>query len=95
MTLSPLPIRKKKRLTDSIRTLYRLDIIEQKQGLRLEFEGNGFLYKMVRNITGTLVDIAAGKERSRLIFTKRRSPLAGPPPRPPTGPLPYGSEITI
>lgn len=27
---------------------------------RLEFHGNGFLYKMVRNITGTLVDIARG-----------------------------------
>lgn len=27
---------------------------------RLEFVGNGFLYKMVRNITGTIVDIARG-----------------------------------
>lgn len=27
---------------------------------RLEFHGNGFLYKMVRNITGTLVDVARG-----------------------------------
>jgi tRNA pseudouridine38-40 synthase len=27
---------------------------------RLEFEGSGFLYKMVRNITGTLVDVARG-----------------------------------
>jgi tRNA pseudouridine38-40 synthase len=26
-----------------------------------EFSGNGFLYKMVRNITGTLIDIARGK----------------------------------
>lgn len=28
---------------------------------RLEFHGNGFLYKMVRNIVGTLVDIARGR----------------------------------
>ena len=28
---------------------------------RLTFHGNGFLYKMVRNLTGTLVDIAAGR----------------------------------
>ncbi len=48
-------------LTDATRTLYRLDIIPQNQGLRLEFEGNGFLYKMVRNITGTLLDIASNK----------------------------------
>ncbi len=47
--------------TDTIRTLRRLDPVEQKGGLRLEFEGDGFLYKMVRNITGTLLDIAAGK----------------------------------
>ncbi len=46
---------------DAVRTLFRLDAIEQKGGVRLEFEGDGFLYKMVRNITGTLLDIAAGK----------------------------------
>ncbi len=46
-----------------IRTLYRLDIIEEENGLHLEFEGNGFLYKMVRNITGLLIDIATGKRR--------------------------------
>jgi tRNA pseudouridine38-40 synthase len=28
---------------------------------RLTFHGNGFLYKMVRNLTGTLIDIAAGR----------------------------------
>lgn len=28
---------------------------------RLEFHGNGFLYHMVRNITGTLVEIARGR----------------------------------
>lgn len=45
----------------SVRTIYRIDVVEQKGGVRLEFEGNGFLYKMVRNITGTLLDVAAGK----------------------------------
>lgn len=46
---------------DSVRTLSRLDVIEQQGGFRLEFEGNGFLYKMVRNIVGTLVEVARGK----------------------------------
>ena len=46
---------------DPVRTLYRLDVIEQPGGLRLEFEGSGFLYKMVRNITGTLVAIGSQK----------------------------------
>ena len=52
---------KEKPEKDAVRTLYRLDIKEEKGGLRLEFEGDGFLYKMVRNIVGTLLDIAARK----------------------------------
>lgn len=42
-----------------VRTLYRLDVYPVEGGMRLEFEGNGFLYKMVRNIVGTLVDVAS------------------------------------
>lgn len=44
-----------------VRTIYRLDVIKTEHGLRLEFEGNGFLYKMVRNITGMLLDVASSK----------------------------------
>ncbi len=44
---------------DAVRTITRIDIVPQEGGIRLEFEANGFLYKMVRNITGTLLDIAA------------------------------------
>jgi tRNA pseudouridine38-40 synthase len=46
---------------NAIRTIKRLDVIEEGNTLRLEFEGNGFLYKMVRNIVGTLLEIATGK----------------------------------
>jgi tRNA pseudouridine38-40 synthase len=46
---------------NSVRTLHRLDLIPEPGGVRLEFEGDGFLYKMVRNITGTLLEIARGK----------------------------------
>ena len=45
----------------TIRSLYRLDMCEQEGGFRLEFEGNGFLYKMVRNIVGTLLEVAKNK----------------------------------
>ncbi len=41
---------------------------------RLDFVGNGFLYKMVRNITSTLVDIARGRlprERLDELFVSR------------------------
>jgi tRNA pseudouridine38-40 synthase len=63
-----------------IRTLYRLDIIEERGGVRLEFEGSGFLYKMVRNITGTLLDIANCKldvETLPDIFAAKNRSLAG------------------
>lgn len=46
---------------DSVRTLRRLDILEEPGGLRFEFEADGFLYQMVRNLTGTLIDLIAGK----------------------------------
>lgn len=44
-----------------IRTLTRVDIVEIDGGLYIEMEGPGFLYKMVRNIVGTLVDVACKK----------------------------------
>lgn len=65
--------------------LYRLDLIPTSQGIRLEFEGNGFLYKMVRNIVGTLLDIAQGKipiSELESIFSARdrkKSGRAAPP----------------
>jgi tRNA pseudouridine38-40 synthase len=63
---------------DTIRTIKRLDIVEQKNGVRLEFEGDGFLYKMVRNITGTLLDIASGKEKDiPTIFAAKDRRMAG------------------
>ncbi len=44
-----------------IRTLSKLDLIENSTGFCIHFEGNGFLYKMVRNITGTLLEIGKNK----------------------------------
>jgi tRNA pseudouridine38-40 synthase len=66
---------------DAVRTIYRLDVVEQKGGVRLEFEGDGFLYKMVRNITGTLLEVAAGKRKPediRALFQLRDRREAGP-----------------
>ncbi len=45
----------------TVRTIHRIDVIEQEGGVRLEFQGNGFLYKMVRNLVGTLIEVASGK----------------------------------
>lgn len=45
---------------DTVRTIYRLDIVMTEDGLYFEFEGDGFLYKMVRNIVGALVESGLG-----------------------------------
>lgn len=45
-----------------IRTITRLDIIElPDKNIRIEIAGNNFLYKMVRNIVGTLVYVGCKK----------------------------------
>jgi len=44
------------------RTIYRVDLIESDDALTLEFEGSGFLYKMVRMITGSLIQVARGRD---------------------------------
>jgi tRNA pseudouridine38-40 synthase len=53
----------------SVRTLYGVRLLEggvfqpidARHVWRIEFHGSGFLYKMVRNITGTLLDIGRGR----------------------------------
>jgi tRNA pseudouridine38-40 synthase len=65
---------------NNIRTIRKLDIIPTNGGIVLEFEGTGFLYKMVRNITGTLMDICAGrlkKEALEEIFLSKDRKKAG------------------
>jgi len=63
-----------------VRTLRRLDFCAMEGGGRLEFEGDGFLYKMVRNIVGTLVEIAFHRlliPQILSIFQARDRRLAG------------------
>lgn len=70
-----------------VRTLSRLDFIEDDADMYLEFEADGFLYRMVRNLMGTLLDCARGKlpvEQIPHIFAcKDRK--AAPPCIPPHG----------
>jgi tRNA pseudouridine38-40 synthase len=46
---------------DTVRTVYAIDIFENADELILDVTGNNFLYKMVRNIVGTLTWIGVGK----------------------------------
>jgi len=43
------------------RTIHRAEICDKGEVLELDFEGDGFLYKMVRMITGTLIHVARGR----------------------------------
>jgi tRNA pseudouridine38-40 synthase len=64
---------------DSIRTLKRIDITSQDE-IVVVFEADGFLYKMVRNLMGTLVDIGRGyfpPERIDTILQSQDRRLAG------------------
>ena len=46
---------------DRVRTIYSLDVSRQNDRVVLSVCGNGFLYNMVRIITGTLVDVSTGR----------------------------------
>jgi len=64
----------------AVRTMKRIDMISEPGGVRLELEANGFLYKMVRNIVGTAVEVAIGKhsvEEMRDILAVRDRQQAG------------------
>jgi len=45
----------------SVRTIYTAKVIEEGEKIIIELEGNGFLYNMVRIISGTIVDVGLGK----------------------------------
>jgi len=49
------------RLKSSLRTIKRIDIKKKGDFLYIDVEADGFLYKMVRNIVGTLLEVGSGK----------------------------------
>jgi len=66
---------------DKVRTLERLDIQEEGEMLVFELQANGFLYKMVRNIVGTLLEVGKGSlspEDVRDILESKDRTQAGP-----------------
>lgn len=71
-------------ITKPIKTIYRLDVFENESSIILEFEGNGFLYKMIRNIAGTLIDAAsktiAPESIGKILSSKDRKKASAPAP---------------
>jgi tRNA pseudouridine38-40 synthase len=46
---------------DTVRRLWRCDVVEEGPEIHITVEGDGFLYNMVRNIVGTLIGIGRGQ----------------------------------
>jgi len=44
----------------TVRTIYKCDILQRGQFLIFSVEGSGFLYHMVRNMVGTVLEIGRG-----------------------------------
>ncbi|MGB8225312.1 MAG: tRNA pseudouridine(38-40) synthase TruA [Sedimentisphaerales bacterium] len=67
--------------SSSIRTIFRCDVSQNGEWIYIEVEANGFLYNMVRNIVGTLVEIGRGHWQpdkiEKILEAKSRS-AAGP-----------------
>ena len=45
----------------SVRKIYKAEVIKNEDRIYIELTGNGFLYNMVRIISGTLLDVGSGK----------------------------------
>ena len=62
----------------TVRDLRRLDIVVRGKAIRITAEANGFLYKMVRSLVGTLVAVGEGRLTpetvAKLLASKVRTP---------------------
>jgi len=65
----------------SVRTIFRCDVTGDGEWIYVEVEGDGFLYNMVRNIVGTLVEVGFGRTQTgkmvEILEAKNRT-AAGP-----------------
>jgi len=65
----------------TVRTLYEVSVSRDDEVIEIGVAGNGFLYMMVRNIVGTLVEVGLGRmpaERVAAILASRDRSQAGP-----------------
>lgn len=59
----------------TVRTLTRIRIVRRGTLIALTFEGEGFLYRMVRMLTGAMVRVASGKDGLSQIEKRLREPV--------------------
>ena len=66
---------------NTVRTIYRCEVAEEGREVLVTVQGNGFLYNMVRNIVGTLIEIGRGHwndDRIDLVLSSLDRGNAGP-----------------
>lgn len=84
---------------DTVRTLLSINLRQLPGGYQLIFTGRGFLYKMVRNCTGLLLEVASGKRSLDSIqeILRNRARAKSPAPAPAKGlclhHVQYGPDI--
>lgn len=69
------------RREDTVRTIFRCDVTSENRWIYIDVEGDSFLYNMVRNIVGTLIEVGIGKwmpEKISEILQARDRTAAGP-----------------
>lgn len=54
---------------DKVRTIYRIECVLEGNELTFIYEGNGFLYNMVRILTGTLIEVGIWKREPKELQT--------------------------
>ena len=54
-------------IESTVRTIYSLDICADGPEVEFRVTGNGFLYKMVRSISGFLIAVGIGREKPRAV----------------------------
>ncbi len=59
---------------DTVRTIRAINIKEERPLIRMAYEGDGFLYKMVRLLTGTMVRVGQGKDDIRFVARLLHAP---------------------
>ena len=77
--------RKPSRSEDTMRTIRRLDIKKSRGFITIDIEATGFLYKMVRNIVGTLLEVGNGSRTVTSVkatLQKKDRKRAGPTAKP-------------
>ncbi len=58
---------KRSNIDNAIRTIYKTDIVEFNDFICINFSGNGFLYKMIRSIMGSIKNIGIQKQNAEFI----------------------------